>query len=113
MVTLRRWIRTPHHLNLNTFAFFPSLDAILKQSTPTMSVVFILTPGFDPSTDLRELADSSGFGGSKFRCLSCTQDQEVVSSLRSKVVPLLNQALRHEGVPESGCINTCIKYIVF
>jgi dynein heavy chain len=53
-----------------------------------MPVVFILTPGFDPTTDLRKLADGSGFGDSKFRHLSLGQGQEVVSSVIGKVIPV-------------------------
>jgi hypothetical protein len=50
-----------------------------------MPVVFILTPGFDPTTDLREMADCSGFGGSKFQLLSLGQGQELVSLLKAEL----------------------------
>jgi dynein heavy chain len=64
------------------------LDAIFEQGAATMPVVFILTPGFDPTVDLRKLAEGSGFGGNKFRHLSLGQGQEVVSSIRGKVIPV-------------------------
>ncbi|KAL0279460.1 UNVERIFIED_CONTAM: hypothetical protein PYX00_001008 [Menopon gallinae] len=53
-----------------------SYDSIYDQSTPTMPVVFILSPGSDPSSDLMKLADRFGMGGGKFRYLSLGQGQE-------------------------------------
>ncbi|XP_063229306.1 dynein axonemal heavy chain 10 [Bacillus rossius redtenbacheri] len=52
-----------------------SLNNIYEQSTPTTPVVFILSPGSDPTSDLMKLADSTG-GGVKFRHLSLGQGQE-------------------------------------
>jgi hypothetical protein len=72
------------------FFFFPSLDAILEQSAPTVPVVFILTPGSDPTGDLIKFADGSGFGGSKFLHISLGQGQEPVSLVKCKVDPVLN-----------------------
>ena len=34
-----------------------SLDAIYEQSSPLMPVVFILSPGSDPTSDLMKLAE--------------------------------------------------------
>lgn len=34
-----------------------SLDAIFEQSSPLMPVVFILSPGSDPTSDLMKLAE--------------------------------------------------------
>jgi dynein heavy chain len=58
---------------------FSSLDAVFEKSKPTMPVVFILSPGSDPTSDLLKLAERSGFGGSKFCYLSLGQGQELVS----------------------------------
>lgn len=53
-----------------------SYDSIFDQSTPFMPVVFILSPGSDPTSDLMKLADRCGMGGGKFRYLSLGQGQE-------------------------------------
>lgn len=55
------------------------LDAIYEQSTPTMPVVFILSPGSDPTSELIKLANNLNMGGGKFRFLSLGQGQEQVS----------------------------------
>lgn len=55
-----------------------SLESIYEQSTPTMPVVFILSPGSDPSAELMKLADRLGCGGGKFKYLSLGQGQEKV-----------------------------------
>ncbi|CAB0039667.1 unnamed protein product [Trichogramma brassicae] len=52
------------------------LDAIYEQSTSTMPVVFVLSPGSDPTNDLIKLATRLGFGGPRFRHLSLGQGQE-------------------------------------
>ncbi|KZC13452.1 Dynein heavy chain 10, axonemal [Dufourea novaeangliae] len=52
-----------------------SFDMIFEQSTPTMPVVFILSPGSDPTSELMKLADGYGSGG-KFKYLSLGQGQE-------------------------------------
>lgn len=54
------------------------LDAIFDQSTPTMPVVFVLSPGSDPTNELIKLARIVGMGGGKFRHLSLGQGQEKV-----------------------------------
>lgn len=52
---------------------------IYEQTTPYTPVVFILSPGSDPTADLMKLADRCGFGGGKFKYLSLGQGQEGVS----------------------------------
>lgn len=52
---------------------------IVEQTTPFTPVVFILSPGSDPTADLMKLADRCGFGGGKFKYLSLGQGQEGVS----------------------------------
>nr|XP_031841739.1 dynein heavy chain 10, axonemal [Nomia melanderi] len=56
-----------------------SFDMILEQSTPTMPVVFILSPGSDPTSELMKLADGYGCGGGKFKYLSLGQGQEATA----------------------------------
>lgn len=53
-----------------------SFDMIFEQSTPSMPVVFILSPGSDPTSELMKLAERYGCGGGKFRYLSLGQGQE-------------------------------------
>ncbi|CAK9806047.1 Dynein axonemal heavy chain 10 [Anthophora plagiata] len=53
-----------------------SLDLIFEQSTPTMPIAFILSPGSDPSAELMKLADRYGCGGGRFKHLSLGQGQE-------------------------------------
>ncbi|XP_018050925.1 PREDICTED: dynein heavy chain 10, axonemal [Atta colombica] len=56
-----------------------SFDMIFEESTPTMPVVFILSPGSDPTSELMKLADRYGYGGGKFRYLSLGQNQEKIA----------------------------------
>uniref|UniRef100_A0A4W6G9Y8 Dynein axonemal heavy chain 10 n=1 Tax=Lates calcarifer TaxID=8187 RepID=A0A4W6G9Y8_LATCA len=56
-----------------------SFDAIYEQSTPSSPIVFILSPGSDPASDLMKLAERSGFGGNKFKFLAMGQGQEKVA----------------------------------
>uniref|UniRef100_A0A182IR22 AAA+ ATPase domain-containing protein n=1 Tax=Anopheles atroparvus TaxID=41427 RepID=A0A182IR22_ANOAO len=53
-----------------------SFDSIYEQSSATTPVVFILSPGSDPTSDLMKLADRCGFGASKFKHISLGQGQE-------------------------------------
>uniref|UniRef100_A0A673VC35 Dynein axonemal heavy chain 10 n=1 Tax=Suricata suricatta TaxID=37032 RepID=A0A673VC35_SURSU len=53
-----------------------SFDAIFEQSTPNSPIVFILSPGSDPATDLMKLAERSGFGGNRLKFLAMGQGQE-------------------------------------
>ncbi|CAB3257120.1 unnamed protein product [Arctia plantaginis] len=66
-----------------------SLDMIFEQTTPFTPVVFILSPGSDPTADLMKLADRCGFGGGKFKYLSLGQGQE------GAALALLEGAISH------------------
>ncbi|XP_076006843.1 dynein axonemal heavy chain 10 [Genypterus blacodes] len=56
-----------------------SFDAIYNQSSPYSPIIFILSAGSDPASDLMKLAERSGFGGSKFNFLAMGQGQEKVA----------------------------------
>lgn len=57
-----------------------SFEAVLEQSTPNSPIVFILSPGSDPASDLMKLAERSGFGGNRLKFLAMGQGQEKVIS---------------------------------
>ncbi|XP_078277210.1 LOW QUALITY PROTEIN: dynein axonemal heavy chain 10 [Rhinoraja longicauda] len=56
-----------------------SFEAIFEQSTSTSPIVFILSPGSDPASDLSKLAERSGFGTSRLKFLAMGQGQEKVA----------------------------------
>uniref|UniRef100_A0A8D0HBM0 Dynein axonemal heavy chain 10 n=1 Tax=Sphenodon punctatus TaxID=8508 RepID=A0A8D0HBM0_SPHPU len=56
-----------------------SFEAIFEQSTPNSPIVFILSPGSDPATDLTKLADRTGFAGNRLKFLAMGQGQEKVA----------------------------------
>ncbi|CAL8343019.1 unnamed protein product [Lota lota] len=56
-----------------------SFDAIYDQSNPNSPIVFILSPGSDPASDLMKLAERSGFGGNRLKFLAMGQGQEKVA----------------------------------
>ncbi|XP_031792253.1 dynein heavy chain 10, axonemal isoform X1 [Piliocolobus tephrosceles] len=56
-----------------------SFEAIFEQSTPNSPIVFILSPGSDPASDLMKLAERSGFGGNRLKFLAMGQGQEKVA----------------------------------
>ncbi|KAG6801134.1 dynein heavy chain 10, axonemal [Apis mellifera caucasica] len=56
-----------------------SFELIFEQSTPTMPIVFILSPGSDPTSELMKLADKYGCGGGRFKYLSLGQGQEITA----------------------------------
>lgn len=56
-----------------------SFEAIFEQSTPMSPIVFILSPGSDPASDLMKLAERIDFGSNKIKFLSMGQGQEKVS----------------------------------
>lgn len=56
-----------------------SFDAILQQSTPFSPVVFILSPGSDPVSDLMKLAERSEFKADRLKFLAMGQGQEEVT----------------------------------
>ncbi|XP_055461995.1 dynein axonemal heavy chain 10 [Psammomys obesus] len=53
-----------------------SFEAIFEQSTPNSPIVFILSPGSDPASDLMKLAERSSFGGNRLKFLAMGQGQE-------------------------------------
>lgn len=55
-----------------------SFEAIFEQSNPFSPIIFILSPGSDPASDLMKLAERSGFGGNKLKFLAMGQGQEKV-----------------------------------
>lgn len=55
-----------------------SFESIWDQSTPLSPIVFILSPGSDPTTDLLKLAERSEFGIQKVKLLAMGQGQEQV-----------------------------------
>lgn len=57
-----------------------SFDAIYEQTTAMIPVVFVLSPGSDPTSDLMKLAERCGVGEGKFRHISLGQGQDVVST---------------------------------
>ncbi|KAM9219274.1 dynein axonemal heavy chain 10 [Leptosomus discolor] len=56
-----------------------SFEAIFEQSSPWSPVVFILSPGCDPVSDLRKLAEWTGFGGDRLKFLAMGQGQEKIA----------------------------------
>ena len=53
-------------------------EAIWEQSKPISPIIFILSPGSDPTTDLLKLAERSEFGVGKVKLLAMGQGQEKV-----------------------------------
>lgn len=53
-----------------------SFESIFDQSTPVSPIVFILSPGSDPASDLMKLAERIEFGSNKLKFLSMGQGQE-------------------------------------
>ena len=52
------------------------LSSLFEQTTPTAPVIFVLSPGADPASDLSKLADSLGLGaGNRLKFLSLGQGQ--------------------------------------
>ncbi|KYQ51703.1 Dynein heavy chain 10, axonemal [Trachymyrmex zeteki] len=70
-----------------------SFDMIFEESTPTMPVVFILSPGSDPTSELMKLADRYGCGGGKFRYLSLGQSQEKIAMELLRIAKMRGQWL--------------------
>ncbi|KAM6052185.1 dynein axonemal heavy chain 10 [Chlamydotis macqueenii] len=56
-----------------------SFEAIFEQSSPYLPVVFILSPGSDPVSDLMKLAERTGFGGDRLKFLAMGQGQEKIA----------------------------------
>ncbi|XP_011639724.2 dynein heavy chain 10, axonemal [Pogonomyrmex barbatus] len=58
---------------------YMSFDMIFEESTSTMPVIFILSPGSDPTSELMKLADRYGYGGGKFIHRSLGQNQDKIA----------------------------------
>ena len=56
-----------------------TFESIFEQSTPLTPVIFILSPGSDPTSNLQKLAERSGFGLNRLKILSLGQGQETVA----------------------------------
>lgn len=56
-----------------------SFEAIFDQSSPNSPIVFILSPGSEPASDLMKLAKRSGFGANRLKFLAMGQGQEKVN----------------------------------
>lgn len=54
-----------------------NFEQIFKQSNEKSPIVFILSPGADPLSDVARMADNMGFGGNKFKYLSLGQGMEI------------------------------------
>lgn len=63
-----------------------SFESIWDQSTPLSPIVFILSPGSDPTTDLLKLAERSEFGIQKVKLLAMGQGQEQVNHYITKFI---------------------------
>uniref|UniRef100_A0A3P9QEZ7 Dynein heavy chain ATP-binding dynein motor region domain-containing protein n=1 Tax=Poecilia reticulata TaxID=8081 RepID=A0A3P9QEZ7_POERE len=66
------------------------VTVIMSENTASSPIVFILSPGSDPASDLMKLAESSGFGGSKFKFLAMGQGQDKVAASRGQWLMLQN-----------------------
>uniref|UniRef100_H3BAL0 Dynein axonemal heavy chain 10 n=1 Tax=Latimeria chalumnae TaxID=7897 RepID=H3BAL0_LATCH len=56
-----------------------SFEAIFEQSSSNSPIVFILSPGSDPASDLTKLADRSAFAANRLKFLAMGQGQEKVA----------------------------------
>ncbi|XP_031362138.1 dynein axonemal heavy chain 10 [Lonchura striata] len=66
-----------------------SFDDILQQSSPFSPVVFILSPGSDPVSDLMKLAERTDFKADRLKFLAMGQGQEEIA------LQLLEEAVVH------------------
>lgn len=80
-----------------------SFDAIYEQSTSSSPIIFILSPGSDPASDLMKLAERSGFGGNKLKFLAMGQGQEKVTKEQITAIKLLIwSSVRNIGVTQQS-----------
>lgn len=56
-----------------------SYDAIFEQTTVSVPVVFILSPGSEPSSDIQKLAERVGMENDHIKFISLGQGQEQVN----------------------------------
>ncbi|XP_025092040.1 dynein heavy chain 10, axonemal-like isoform X1 [Pomacea canaliculata] len=56
-----------------------SYDRVFDQTTPMTPIVFILSPGSDPASDLMKLAERVEFAANKLKFLSMGQGQDTVA----------------------------------
>ena len=59
----------------------PVLDymSVYEQSTPLVPVIFVLSPGADPATDIFKMANKLGMGGTKMKFMALGQGQGPVA----------------------------------
>lgn len=53
--------------------------AVYEQSTPLVPVIFVLSPGADPATDIFKMANKMGMGASKMKFMALGQGQGPVA----------------------------------
>lgn len=58
-----------------------NFEKIYQQSNEKSPIVFILSPGADPLSDVQKLGETLGFTGNKFRFLSLGQGMEVTYNI--------------------------------
>ena len=56
-----------------------TFENILDQSTPFTPIIFILSAGSDPTSNLQKLAEKTGFGLHRLKILSLGQGQELIA----------------------------------
>uniref|UniRef100_A0A8C4UNG2 Dynein axonemal heavy chain 10 n=1 Tax=Falco tinnunculus TaxID=100819 RepID=A0A8C4UNG2_FALTI len=83
-----------------------SFEAIFEQSSPYSPVVFILSPGSDPVSDLMKLAERTGFGGDRLKFLAMGQGQEKIA-----LQMLENVAVRGEWLMLQNC-HLLVKWLI-
>lgn len=63
-----------------------SFDSIYEHTTASIPIVFVLSAGSDPTSDLMKLAERCGVGEGKFQHISLGQGQENVNANRFKII---------------------------
>lgn len=64
------------------------LRACYEDSTCSTPLIFVLTPGADPMTELLRVADELGFGGKKLASISLGQGQGPLAEVRITNAPV-------------------------
>lgn len=72
-----------------------SFEAIFDQSSPNSPIVFILSPGSEPASDLMKLAKRSGFGANRLKFLAMGQGQEKVNVNSHKYRSICYRSVRY------------------